>query len=262
MTLLQQIEKTLDQRLRAAFGGGRGTGREAIELYREVLEEVSRRTTPGPRGEPVFPFNQIHIALRAADAERKAVLETVFSAGQLTNDIRACLKESRATAPSGFAITVEFEAEQADEMELSFELTEAPVLPAPPAPPRIPTRLVTLVGSASAVEFNLEDDSLQIGRGPQVVDATGRTVRRNGFFFIDEAGSEINASVSRAHAHLSFDAASGGWRVYDDGSTFGTGIFRHSRRIDIPANGTRGVRLQAGDEIWLGNACLRFETRS
>jgi hypothetical protein len=266
MTLLQQIEKALDQQLRAAFGGGRENGREAIELYREVLEEVSRRTTPGLRGEPVFPFNRIRIALKAEDAERRAVLETIFSAGQLANDIRACLKESRASAPSGLAIGVEFQAEQADEMELSFELAETPASVPAPAPARIPARLVTVMGSSSAAAFDLDADSLQIGRGPQVIDSSGRTVRRNGLFFADDAAaseinaSDINGSVSRAHAHLLFDAASGGWRIYDDGSTFGTGIFRHGRRIDVPAHGTRGVGLHAGDEIWLGNACLRFET--
>jgi hypothetical protein len=262
MTLLQQIEKTLDQQLRAAFGGGRENGREAIELYREVLEEVSQRTTPGPRGEPVFPFNRIRIALKTEDAERRAVLETIFSAGQLANDIRACLKENRASAPSGLAIAIEFSAEQPKEMELSFELAEAPTVPEAPTPPRIPARLVTLVGTSSAAEFELDADSLQVGRGPQVIDSAGRTLRRNGFFFLDEEASEINTSVSRAHAHFLFDAASGGWRIYDDGSTFGTAIFRNGRRIEVPAHGTRGVGLHEGDEIWLGNACLRFETRN
>jgi hypothetical protein len=261
MSVLRQIEKTLDERLRSAFGGGRGNGREAIELYREVLEEVSRRTTPGARGTPVFPFNQIRIGLRAEDAERKAVLKTVFSPGQLANDVAACLSERRAAVPAGLVIDVAFHAEQEQEVELAFEQADAPAPVAAAPVPRIPSELAVLVGAASAARFPLHGVSVQMGRGPQVIDDAGKILRLNDVVFVDD-GSEVNATVSRAHAHLLADAASGGWRVYDDGSSFGTSIFRDGRRIDIPAHGVRGVGLRAGDEIWLGNACLRFEAKS
>ena len=47
----------------------------------------------------MFPFNLITIELRADNAERKAVLETLFDPGQLGDDIRATLKEERVTPP-------------------------------------------------------------------------------------------------------------------------------------------------------------------
>jgi hypothetical protein len=272
MTWLRRIEKTLDQRLRAAFGGGRENAREAIELYREVLEEVSRRTTPGIRGTPIFPFNRIRIALKAEHAERKATLDAIFAPGQLANDVLTCLKESCATAPADLAVEIRFNAEQGDEINLAFERVDEPVIATepvdtPPAitfPARIPIRLITVAGISSCPEFELEGTSVYIGRGFDVIDAAGRTVRRNNLFFTEEdtpaVGVAINASVSRAHAHLLLDPSSGGWRIYDDGSSFGSSVFRHGRRIDVPAHAVRGVGLQPGDEIWLGNACVRFET--
>jgi hypothetical protein len=37
------------------------------------------------------------------------------------------------------------------------------------------------------------------------------------------------------------------------------GIFRDGRTIDVPPGNRRGEKLRAGDEIYLGRACLRFE---
>jgi pSer/pThr/pTyr-binding forkhead associated (FHA) protein len=63
--------------------------------------------------------------------------------------------------------------------------------------------------------------------------------------------------VSRRHAHIRLD--SGVYRLCDDGSEFGTRVLRDGRAIEVPAGNRRGERLRAGDEIFLGRACLRFE---
>ncbi|HVN07018.1 MAG TPA: FHA domain-containing protein, partial [Bryobacteraceae bacterium] len=73
---------------------------------------------------------------------------------------------------------------------------------------------------------------------------------------------EANATVSRAHAHIRFNAPSGEYRICDDESEYGTRIFRDGRSIEVPAGNRRGERLRAGDEIYLGRACLRFEQPS
>jgi hypothetical protein len=49
------------------------------------------------------------------------------------------------------------------------------------------------------------------------------------------------------------------YRICDDGSEFGTRVFRDGRQIEVPAGNRRGERLRPGDEIYLGRACLRFE---
>ena len=82
MSLLRRIEKKMDARLRGIFSAGseQPGAREAIEMYRDALEQVRSRVTRGNRGERLFPFNLISIdlALAASDPERKAVLEAMF----------------------------------------------------------------------------------------------------------------------------------------------------------------------------------------
>jgi hypothetical protein len=267
MSLLRRIEKSLDQRLRSIFSGGDAEpgAREAVELYRDALDQIASRATAGKRGDRVFPFNLITVELAADNAERKAVLETLFDAGQLGDDIRAKLKEERVTPPEDLTVAVKYPEDALVEMRIVCERVETPEKAAagriahPTVVELAPARLVTLTGVSSAPEFTLDRQSINLGREEEICDTLGRAVRRNELFF-PEAAHEANPSVSRSHAHIRFDASSGDWRIFDDGSSIGTTLFRQGRRIDVPAHAGRGVALRPGDEIYLGQVRLRFET--
>ncbi len=269
MNLLRRIEKSLDHRLRAIFsGGGNEPGaREGIELYRDALDQIAARATVGKRGDRIFPFNRITIELHAADPERKAVLETLFDPGQLGDDIRSVLEEERVTPPAELTVFVHYSEEALAEMRILCEKAEKTVRiePAPIAEPAavvpaalVPARLVTITGVSSSTELPLDRPRINLGREEEVLDAMGRVFRHNELSF-PEAAHAANTSVSRAHAHILFDSASGQWRIFDDGSSLGTTLFRDGRRIDVPAHASRGVALRPGDEIYLGQARLRFE---
>jgi hypothetical protein len=266
MSLLRRIEKSLDQRLRGIFGAShREPGaREAIELYRDALDQIAARATVGKRGDRVFPFDLITIELMAEDAERKAVLETLFEAGQLGDDVRATLAEERITAPANLTVSLRYPENAVVEMRIVCERKGQAPAPSAMAPLEIPaipmTRvmLVTLSGVPSTQHFLADRPHINIGREGEVVDSLGRPIRRNDLFF-PEGAHEANASVSRSHAHLGFDAVTGGWRIFDDGSSLGTGIFRQGRRIEVPSHAARGVLLRPGDEISLGQVRVRFE---
>ena len=268
MSLLRRIEKSLDQRLRVIFGGSHKEpgAREAIELYRDALDQIAARATVGKRGDRVFPFDLISIELMAADPERKAVLETLFDPGQLGDDIRSTLAEERIAAPANLTVAVHYPEDAATEMRIVCEKTEQVASPAATAAPEVQaipqvplTRviLVTLAGVPSSQHFIADRSHINIGREDEVVDSQGRAIRRNDLFF-PEAAHEANASVSRSHAHMRFDFATGEWRIYDDGSSLGTGIFREGRRIEVPSHAARGVLLKPGDEICLGQVRVRF----
>ena len=111
-------------------------------------------------------------------------------------------------------------------------------------------------GKADHAEYSLERARTNIGRMPELTDADQRVVRRNDVVF-EEGADEANATVSRKHAHIRLDGAE--YRLCDDGSEFGTRVFRDGRSIEVPAGNRRGEKLRAGDEIYLGRACLRFE---
>jgi pSer/pThr/pTyr-binding forkhead associated (FHA) protein len=85
-------------------------------------------------------------------------------------------------------------------------------------------------------------------------------VRQNHIAFADEA-DDINQSVSRAHAHLRVDAASGEVRLHDDGSTHGTRVMREGRTIEVPASSARGVKVKDGDELVFGQARVKLEVK-
>jgi hypothetical protein len=87
-----------------------------------------------------------------------------------------------------------------------------------------------------------------------VRDRRNRLLRTNHVAFTDAADA-INETVSRAHAHIDV-GSSGECRLFDDRSSHGTSIVRNGKTINVPA-GSRGVRLQGGDEIVLGEARLR-----
>ena len=262
MSFLRRLEKTLDERVRGLFAGaGAGTASqsEAIELYRDALDQIAARSTVGRRGDRVFPFDRIRVELRAETADRRVLLEALFAPEQMIGDIRATLVEAGVKSPDELSVTVGYPAEAAVELRVLCEKTAQPGVPAQPAVvPLAPMRLVTLTGCSSARDFVAERPHISIGRVPEVLDSLGRAIRRNDLYF-PEGADEANATVSRAHAHLRFEAATGDWRIYDDGSSLGTVIFREGRRIEVPAHAARGVMLRPGDEIYLGQVRLRCD---
>ncbi len=66
-----------------------------------------------------------------------------------------------------------------------------------------------------------------------------------------EGETEANRSVSRKHAHIAYSRESREYRVRDDGSARGTAVLRQGQTIRVP-QGSRGIRLESGDEIVLG----------
>jgi hypothetical protein len=256
MSLLKRIEKAMDHRLRVIFAGGSDEpgAREAIELYREALDLIAARVTVGKRSERLFPFNSITIELMATSQERKAVLDALFDAGQLVSDIRATLNEERASPPGDLTVMVHYPEDATSELRVFCEKTEQTAAPA--ASPAVSLKAARLC--TPALEFTLDRPAINLGREHEVVDVAGHVIRRNDLFF-PPAEFEASDTVSRAHAHIRFDQVSGDWRIFDDGSSLGTCLFREGRRIDIPGHASRGVALRDGDEINLGQVRLNFE---
>ena len=67
-------------------------------------------------------------------------------------------------------------------------------------------------------------------------------------------------AVSRRHAHIAFIPTSREYRLRDDGSARGTAVLRNGRTIRVP-EGARGIRLESGDEIALGEARLKVKIK-
>ena len=116
-------------------------------------------------------------------------------------------------------------------------------------------------GDANATEIRLDKARINIGRAVDVLRSEGLH-RRNDLAFAAE--TEINRTVSREHAHISFDQASGEYRLFNDrwyalgGHDCGTWIVRDGMSLEVHRN-TRGTKLEPGDEIHFGLAVVVFQ---
>jgi hypothetical protein len=269
MSLFSEIEKTIERGFRhwteRVFGPAESG--QLLLIHRAILEEIESKVQTLARGRRVFPFGSVTVTLLAPDEERRATCEAAFAAeGRLERDIRDALAGSDCKVPPGFSLEVRTSAlgERPFEIHYAVEPRQKHIEPATPVQPvsqtsAAPTPEATLTvvrGKAECGEYPVGKTRVNIGRLAELTDSDHRVVRRNDVVF-EEGADDANATVSRSHAHIKFDH--GEYRVCDDGSEFGTRVFRDGRSLDVPKGNRRGERLKSGDEIYLGRACLRFE---
>jgi pSer/pThr/pTyr-binding forkhead associated (FHA) protein len=107
--------------------------------------------------------------------------------------------------------------------------------------------------------YSFAGGRIDIGRRAEVLDSRQRLIRRNHIAFLEQ-DADAYRTVSRRHAHIAFVASSSEYRLRDDGSARGTAVLRDGRTIRVP-EGSRGIRLQSGDEIALGEARLKVRIK-
>ena len=274
MSFFSEVEKTIERAFRKwterAFGPAQSD--ELLLVHRAILEEIEGKVQTIQRGQRLFPYNYLHVKLVSPEPERRALFQAAFAQDRrLEKDIRESLEAAGCALPAAFAVDVETAEEGPKGFEIAYAIRETPPVPTParppvpvtepepvPAPAPIAARLVVTCGKAGRETYTIDKSRTNIGRMQELTDSQQRIVRRNDIVF-EEGGDDANATVSRAHAHIRFDRPSGQYRICDDESEFGTRIFREGRSIEVPAGNRRGERLCAGDEIYVGRACLRFD---
>ncbi len=256
MSILRRVERELDERIRRFFAGAGGEqARGVLEVRRAILDEITGRIQAIGRGRRVFPFRRLTIHITVPAPELRPVYTLAFAEGdQLAADIREALREG-GTEPAD-DLCVEVLLEDA-ELPGGYQVVYHDK-PEPAAAPARPATLVILRGEAARPAYSLGAGRVNIGRMTDVVDDEQRLVRRNDVAFTDSA-DPVAATVSRAHAHIQYDAAKGEYRLYDDHSAYGTSLFREGTLLPVPAGAGRGVALRPGDEIYFGQARARFE---
>lgn len=272
MSFFSEVEKSIERTFRKwterAFGPAESD--ELLLVHRAILEEIEGKIQTIQRGQRLFPYNYLRVRLVSPEAERRALFQAAFAQDRrLENDIRESLHGAGCALPTGFAVDVETAEEGPKGFEIAYSIREAPAVPAPaPAPVAepepeakaapAPGRLVVVRGKAAEDSYTIDKPRINIGRMQELTDSQQRIVRRNDVVF-EEGGDDANATVSRAHAHIRFNREAHQYRICDDESEYGTRIFREGRSVEVPAGNRRGERLCAGDEIYVGRACLRFE---
>jgi hypothetical protein len=252
-------------------------GSSPLEIRRAILDDVESHVVAVGEGRRIFPHNLLRVHLRIAGPEERIRFEAIVREGwDLEREIAGRLAEAGCPLPAGFALHVDLDEEDHPRFaERRFYVEylngEAPAADAPPAkslPAGVPTgapeerprlELTVLKGVATQRVYEIEGARAFLGRLEEVVDADGRVRRRNDVAFL-EAG-EINSTVSREHARIAWDADGGGYWLRAEQNASGTRIYRGGRTIDVSAHDRRGVRLQPGDEVYLGRACVKVGMR-
>ena len=231
---------------------------ELAEIRLAVLDQT-REKSYRSGGRKVFPYDLIRVQLRGVEQSRYAVFAGRFFRQYLEQEVAAALREAGCRYPENLRVEVEpvVGLPLPGIAWLAVEVTSQD--PAALAP----ARLVVRDGTANVTKLRLDKARTNIGR---VVDSyrSAGLFRRNDLAF--EAETEINATVSREHAHILYDRSTGEYRLFNDrwyqrgqrSGECGLWIVRDGMSQEVHRN-SRGARLEPGDEIHLGRAIVAFE---
>jgi hypothetical protein len=232
--------------------------REPIEVRNAVLEAIEGLVQPLGDGRRALMHNRIRIRLLSMDEKRRALLAAVLTAEPGLRELVAKrLKAGSCVVPRDLTIEISTDPPAAPAVG-DFEVVpsiDGGVEPPPAARrPRPEAKLCVFAGSGPIQELEIGTDVVNVGRVKEVRGRDHRPVRRNHLYFAEE-----EASVSRQHAHIRYDAGTGEFRIFDDRSARGTRLFSNGKPIDVPAGRGRGEVLHSGDEIYFGTVGVRFE---
>ena len=260
----RKLESTLARTFdRAAQQWSKSGPRGPLEVLHGILEAVDARVEPAGRGRRVFPFNRIRVSVVAPTKDARARLSSVLDSDPMLQErIAARLRQSGCDA-AGLSVRITYLPQAEDgwvspEYHLDFA-NGASVEPPSPAPAAVQgIELTITLGAGDKPAYALTQDRINVGRGEEVRDSRNHLIRTNHVVFKDGGGA-TNDTVSRRHAHIDYDVRARDFRITDDRSAHGTSVVRNG--VAIPVHpGSRGVRLQTGDEIVLGEARLKVKT--
>ena len=266
MSLFRDIEKRIDAQMKKLFTSETAVaqGRELIEIQRAILDEAEDRAQMLPRARRHFPYNDLRVRIAAPEAERRSAIQLVFVEGHaLQNEIMAHFRSEGIEFANDLSVRVEavedFPAEiSAKGFHIIYSQREAAKPEALPIPVKKTARFTILHGEAEQPAFEVTRSRIHLGRLSEVLDDRRRPIRRNDVVF-NESSDKPNSTISRAHAHIEYDPATGEFRLFDDGSSYGTSVVQNGRLVNVPPTGARGLRIESGDEIYLGQARVLFE---
>jgi pSer/pThr/pTyr-binding forkhead associated (FHA) protein len=235
--------------------------REPIEIVHSIVEAVEKEVQSSGRGKRVFPFNRITLMVLAPSRDARARFEAVAAdEPPLRQRIVDRLGSAGCRVP-GLVVDITYVTRapkgwENPEFHIEFERDTKAIVAdvgGELSPARV--ELTVLRGVAEQRTYSFVARRIDLGRRTEVRDSRNRLLRTNHVAFVEGTGA--NESVSRQHAHIMYESSTGDYRLYDDGSGHGTGIARNDRTLPVP-RGSRGVRLQSGDEIVLGEARVRI----
>ena len=235
-----------------------------LDVKRAIVEAVEQQLEPAGAGRRVLPGDRVLVTLLAEPAEARGGLEAVLA--DIRDTIATRLQELQCGVPRRFAVDVSYvrrpPAEWTSGQRLSVTLAPSAVrrgandgeadLATPPA-----LAIDVVRGQTDQPQFTFAEPVVRIGRSSDPTDERGRP-RFNQVAFLENDSAE-NRTVTRGHALIRYHAATGEYRLFDEGSANGTRVVRSGEVIDVPKRDPVGLALRSGDEVQLGKAAIKVK---
>lgn len=258
----KKLERRIARSLDAAVGEfvGAAPG-EPLEIIHVMLDRAEGEIQHTGRGRRVFPYNRVRllVPIPSKDGRGRARFDAVVQGPPTLRERIASRLEAAGVENPAAAVEVVYVAKAAagwSDPRFDVEFLREAVAAPPPVTHSVPDlKLSIMHGKATHRSYTFSGGRIDLGRRAQVLDAKGRLVRTNHVAFLEEA-HEANTTVSRRHAHIVYDASARAYRLVDDRSAHGTAVVRKGKTVTVHS-GPRGVRLQNGDEILLGQVRLK-----
>ncbi len=231
---------------------------ELAEIRLALLDQV-REKSYRSGGRKVFPYDMLRVHLHGVEESRYGIFAGRFFRQYLEQEVRNALRDGGCRFPETLRVHVDPVVGLPRRGEPWLVVEAASQDPSASST----ARLVVREGVANVSELPLAKTRINIGRVVDVYRAEG-LFRRNDLAFAAE--TEVNASVSREHAHIQLDTATGEYRLFNDRwyprgprpGECGLWIVRDGMSQEVHRN-TRGAKLEPGDEIHFGRAVVVFE---
>jgi hypothetical protein len=235
-----------------------------LEIRTRLLDDVVRTFDPY-RGPETLPFNSLDVHILAPIAGDRARYEAAMGGLEPPFDVAARhrLKEAGFKLPSALPVVYTIHETVPEALRPAFEKYGTVYIEPKKSAPATHARLEIERGRAEQEVYAVEGAGrINIGRLRQVADGRERIFRRNDVVFLDPEDSSlsaeessINQTVSREHAHLTFDVQQGRFLWHNENGS--TTLNRVSYQRPMPV-GKQPLPLEDGDELYLGQAYLVF----
>jgi hypothetical protein len=233
---------------------------ELAEIRLAVLDQV-REKSYRSGGRKVFPYDLVRVQLRGLEESRQPVFAGRFFRNYLEQEIHAALRNAACRFPENLRVDVQAQTglPKPGEQWLVVEVASQH-----PGGAAAAAKLTVKEGTANVRELPLDKPRINIGRVVDVYRNEGLS-RRNDLAFAEE--TPVNRSVSREHAHIRHDRATGEYRLFNDRwykldgpgtPDCGIWIVRDGLSHEVHRD-SRGAKLEHGDEVHFGRAIVLFE---
>lgn len=264
LTLGKRLLKSVGVTIARAVNPPLDNESKPLDIQQAIVEAIEERAQPIGGGRRDLPDRYVKISVVSKGTADERALRTALK------DIRAVvvrrLRELRCDVPATFRIDVSYLAERPVDWDESQRLSvifeaEAPKKAAGASAKRNaaqPALVLTVVrGKTSSPTYTFREPLVRVGRSSAPVDDRGHA-RHNHVAFAD-TGDQASATVGRGHSQIRYDAESGDYRVFDEGSANGTRVLRDGEVVEVPPRDPFGISLQTDDELQFGSAAVKVE---